>query len=308
MQVDPAVLRDAQLPRLRHAGQQQRRALVDVGVGAHQPGVGVGNHRVAGRSGGDLFGAAARAPVGQRVGCGHRRKAGQQCAHRGLVLGQAQAPRRAQRMFDQRVHGDGSARAMAVFGIRPAAPVNAPGGGAAARSVGPVQRHAAAHRSLLRGQGFGADHQRGADLAPRHAFGQAVDAPLRHVAAGLGVDELPRLRGAQALRDRLGRVARTTEGAGKAVAGVGKLADHDHAVQRPQQGRSGAAVVCRRAGGGGHQVQRRQRGARVRLSLRDLAAAHQHRHALVAAGAGDHAHFPVHRGARFSMKASGPSL
>src|SRR3990167_854440 len=309
MQVDPAVFRDAQLPGARHAGEDQRRALVDVGVGAHQPGVGVGDEGVAGARCGDLLGAVTRAPVGQWVGRGHRREACQQRADGLLMLGQATAQMPTDGVLEHRVHRDRRARTVQVFHLRPAASGHAPGLEAAAGGFRPVQRDVGALGGLLRGQRLGAHHQRRADLATRHRLTQPVDAPLRHVAAGVGVDQLARA-GAQAMGQRARRVGIAPERAGKARRGVGEQPDHRDAVQRLQQPCAGAAVVGGQPRGLGHQVQRRQRGARIALTLGDLAAADQDGGALVAdrAAGAAHAQRPVQRGARFSMKARGPSL
>ncbi len=147
----------------------------------------------------------------------------------------------------------------------------------AAGVVGPVQRQALALGGFLRRQGLGAHHQGGVHRAAGDGFAQAVQAVLRHVAAGVGVDMLAHRLRADAPRHAQRRVALPAKGAGKTRAGVGKQADDRQLVQRGQQGGTGAAVVCRCAGGGGHQVQRPQGRTRVGFTLGDLAHTDQHR-------------------------------
>jgi hypothetical protein len=47
MDVDPALFRDPQPPRLASAGEHDRRSLVDLIARHHQPPVGLGNQAVA---------------------------------------------------------------------------------------------------------------------------------------------------------------------------------------------------------------------------------------------------------------------
>ena len=95
----------------------------------------------------------------------------------------------------------------------------------AARILVPVDRHAGLARVLRAAQQLGAADQRQLGLAVGDLLGEAVDQVLGHVAAGMAVEQLPRM-GVQAAGDALRRVARAAVGRGEARADVAEELHH----------------------------------------------------------------------------------
>src|SRR5690606_21548247 len=104
--------------------------------------------------------------------------------------------------------------------VVPTARLDAPELRLAARVLIPVELQTTPFRRLLRRQRFAAGDERRADLAARDHLEQPVDAPLRHVAARPGVDQAPRRIRPEARRQRLRRIARTSEWRSKPPARV----------------------------------------------------------------------------------------
>ena len=181
-------------------------------------------------------------------------------------------------VLEQRIGVDRARHAVAILHVAPAPRRDAPRLGLAAGILVPVELDLGALGGFLRGQRLAAADHRRADLAARHHLEQAVDAPLRHVPAGMGVDQPLGACVADTVGDRFGRVLRPPERALEAPAGIGEGAQHDDRIQRPQQRLAAVRILRGLARGGSRQVHGTERNARIALALRDLPAANEYRH------------------------------
>ena len=167
--------------------------------------------------------------------------------------------------------------AMAILHLAPAAGGDAPFLGRAAGILVPVEHDSGAFGSLLRRQRLAAADHRRSDLAARHHLEQAVDAPLRHVPARMGVDQPLGARRSEAIGNRPRRILRPTERALEAPARIGEGTQHDDGIERAQEGIAGAGILRGLARGGCRQIHGVEGSARVGLALGDLSAANEYR-------------------------------
>ena len=189
MQEHHAIGRHTQRSGHREAAYDDCCALIDEGVGVHQSGVGVRDVRVVCSDRGEPCGIEAITAICQRIGRRHRSEFRHQRPDHLLVLGMASSGMVAQGIFEHRIHVDRRARAMTILAIRPAPFGHAPGLHLAARVFIPIEFDPGAFSGLLGCQRLGAHHHCSRNLTPSDLLAQPVHRPLRHVAAGVGVDE-----------------------------------------------------------------------------------------------------------------------
>ena len=149
--------------------------------------------------------------------------------------------------------------------------------GRSAKIFVPVDRETGLARDLGRAQQLGAADQRELGLAGRDLLGEAVHQILRHVSAGVAVEQLAR-RGVQAARDALGRVGRAAEWRGEARADVAEELHHRDRIDLVAQHVAAdlrLGILERGVGGLGAEGDPRAFARRFACGVRDLAAADQ---------------------------------
>src|SRR5690606_14271926 len=148
MQVHPAMLWYRELACLRDRGQDDRRRLVDEGVGVHQLCVGEPDIRVLLADGRDLLGRKALAAICLRVLRRDGGEAGEQPPHCRLVLLDGSAARTADAVLEQRVSEDRAGHTVPVLDVVPTARLDAPELRLAARVLIPVELQTTPFRRL----------------------------------------------------------------------------------------------------------------------------------------------------------------
>ena len=141
----------------------------------------------------------------------------------------------------------------------------------------PVDLLSGAPGVLGAAQKLGAADQCQLGLAVGDFLGEAVHQVLGHVAAGVGVEQLP-WRGAQAVGDAFGRIARTAERRGEARTDVAEELEDGQRVELASErlGADRGARVCeRRASGFGAKGDARAFARGFACNVRDLAASDQ---------------------------------
>ena len=114
-------------------------------------------------------------------------------------------------VLEQRIGKDRAGHAVAVLHLAPAPSCDAPQFGFTAGILVPIQSEPGALGGFLRGERLSAADHCGADLAARHELEQAVDAPLRHVPARVGVDQSFGVSIAEAIGNGFRRILRAPE-------------------------------------------------------------------------------------------------
>ena len=220
MQVHPLGLGNPEFAGIGDAGQDHGGGLVNEGIGIHQLGVGKSDVRVRIADLRDLFGTKTGTSVSQRVFSRHLGKAREQIAHGTEVLFDGAAVVLADALFKQRIREDGTSHPMAVLDVVPTARGNPPLFRLRIAVLIPVQREIRPLCRFLGSQRFATRNERAGGLSARHHLKQAVDAPLRHVAARMGVDEARRRRHPESTCKRSRWIGVTTKRTGETPACV----------------------------------------------------------------------------------------
>ena len=268
--MDPLALRHGQAAGRLHRTQNQRRGLVHVAVGVHQLRVRKGDSAVEAARLADFLRRLRIAQPSVGIVRGDAAEARPEFGYPRHVRRQRLAPGMANGVLEDRIHldrlGDAALRldAVAHLQLHPEAPIRL------SRRVAPLEFDSAAPRLRLGAPALGADQHDDAAFAALNLQRRFVQHRLHRVAAPGGNASL-RLRTADGLRHRLGRIP------------IGPhAADRAHRIHLPQQRRN-LGIRGGLAHGVDHQVQRFGAVAarRVRVALFELRDADQHRHGSV---------------------------
>jgi len=262
-----SLVRDAELVGTRFGHHDERGRLVDEGAGRHELGVREAHEGVLRVHLGDLLGAVPLAARGERVVPGHGGEACKELGAGFAVLVDRLPRGVAQGLPDERVHCDGRAHAVLLFGLgvhvlRACGPERSHARELVGRGGGvlaPLQLQTSALGRELGAQRLAAHDQRRLRLSLRDAFARAREHHQR-IAALRGTHEVRGVRRAHALRDGPRRIRELAEGRCETRQRVGKQADHRDGVQPAQQ--CGALVLRATVRSGEldrvvHQLQRR---------------------------------------------------
>src|SRR5262245_25348936 len=117
---------------------------------------------------------------------------------------------------------DRSGHTVPIFHVAPTAGGHTPELRRATGILVPIEGQASSLGRLLGRQRLTAAHHGYADLTAPNHLAQAVDAPLRHVPAGMRVDEALHIAEIEPIGDRSRRVGGSAEGAFEAPARIGE--------------------------------------------------------------------------------------
>ena len=235
MQEHPALLRNAPFAGLADRGHQDRRRLVDDGIGVHQARVGETDPAIVVGDRGQPFSAVAFASSRQRIVLGDCRQAFEQPAHGHHVAADVALQTAADGVLQQGIEMDRGAQLVPRLLVGKSDALVADPGRLTAGILVPVDREAGLARVLRRAQQLGAADQRQLGLAVRDFLGKAIDEVLGHVAPGVGVEQLP-WHGMQTVCDALGRVGAAAERRSEARADIGEEFEHGHGIDLAAKG------------------------------------------------------------------------